>query len=273
MYEVTFLDYGNKVVVGLDNMVATVAVYITRCVLACLVEVLTTRLSRIIPPPLLAKTTMDDLDDTVEVDELDDADEFNNLDFDKEFSHVHPLDDSSGFRWLDPELPVEDQFTARGTFVDDSGQLYMQLHSSRRTVRVLRQLLNEKFSESEPDLAKTLSPLQECCARWRDGNWYRARFIKYLDKEHQRCFVVLVDYGNIYQVGVENIRCQIYGQRIPIQCLTAVLTGVEPVGGAWSQECLDHIQHRINYAKVEGNEKLRVKIVGESRCLPLEVLC
>ena len=79
-------------------------VYITRCVLACLVEVLTTRLSRIIPPPLLAKT---------------------------------------------------------------------------------------------------LSPLQECCARWRDGNWYRARFIKYLDKEHQRCFVVLVDYGNIYQVGVE----------------------------------------------------------------------
>ena len=27
-------------------------VYITRCVLACLVEVLTTRLSRIIPPPL-----------------------------------------------------------------------------------------------------------------------------------------------------------------------------------------------------------------------------
>ena len=101
---VTFLDYGNKVVVGLDNMVATVAVYITRCVLACLVEVLTTRLSRIIPPPLLAKT---------------------------------------------------------------------------------------------------LSPLQECCARWRDGNWYRARFIKYLDKEHQRCFVVLVDYGNIYQVGVE----------------------------------------------------------------------
>ena len=124
-----------------------------------------------------------------------------------------------------------------------------------------------------PLLAKTLSPLQECCARWRDGNWYRARFIKYLDKEHQRCFVVLVDYGNIYQVGVENIRCQIYGQRIPIQCLTAVLTGVEPVGGAWSQECLDHIQHRINYAKVEGNEKLRVKIVGESRCLPLEVLC
>ena len=150
LYEVTFLDYGNKVVVGLDNMVATVAVYITRCVLACLVEVLTTRLSRIIPPPLLAKT---------------------------------------------------------------------------------------------------LSPLQECCARWRDGNWYRARFIKYLDKEHQRCFVVLVDYGNIYQVGVENIRCQIYGQRIPIQCLTAVLTGVEPVGGAWSQECLDHIQHRTRWVR------------------------
>ena len=62
MYEVTFLDYGNKVVVGLDNMVATVAVYITRCVLACLVEVLTTRLSRIIPPPLYLKLILPDSD-------------------------------------------------------------------------------------------------------------------------------------------------------------------------------------------------------------------
>ena len=35
-------------------------VYITRCVLACLVEVLTTRLSRIIPPPLYLKS-MDEI--------------------------------------------------------------------------------------------------------------------------------------------------------------------------------------------------------------------
>ena len=191
LYEVTFLDYGNKVVVGLDNMVATAA--------------------------------------DIPSDEMEMVDYMVNV--------------------ASPDRVEETLGRRKRRSVTVTSRL--KPRKSRRLRSTNGEVLTTRLSRIIPPplLAKTLSPLQECCARWRDGNWYRARFIKYLDKEHQRCFVVLVDYGNIYQVGVENIRCQIYGQRIPIQCLTAVLTGVEPVGGAWSQECLDHIQHRTRWVR------------------------
>merc|ERR1719431_876580 len=191
----------------------------------------------------------------------------------QEFTDVVPLKYTDGFHWLDPELPSEKKFTARGTFVDESGQIYIQLHSHRHTVRVLKRLFNEKFNNSEACLEKDLAPLQECAVKWRDGNWYRARFIKYLDVEtdQKRGLVVLVDYGNMYQVRLKDIRTEIYAERIPIQSLRVVLAGVEPVGGVWTQQCLDLIQENINYAKLEGNEKLSVTVVNESRSLPLVV--
>jgi len=191
-----------------------------------------------------------------------------------EFSHVEPLQCSDNFKWLDPELPPSTQFSARGTFVDESGQIYMQLHSQRHTVRVVRKLLNEKFSNSQPDSSPSkLRHSQECCARWRDGNWYRARFIKSLDvdTEERESLVVLVDYGNMFRVREEDIRRTIYGQNIPIQSLRTVLARVRPVGDAWSQKCLDFIQEKINYARLGGNYKLRVKLEGTSQSQPLQV--
>jgi len=213
-----------------------------------------------------------EVDDTVEVYE-EFVDEMNNGVPVKEFSDVVPLKYSEVFRWLDPELPLENKFSARGTFVDESGQIYIQLHSHRHTVRVLRSLLNEKFNNSVACLEKNLAPLQECAVQWRDGNWYRARFIRYLDSEtdQKRGLVVLVDYGNMYLAKLKDIRAEIYADRIPIQSLRLVLAGVEPVGGVWTQQCLDLIQEKINYAKLEGNEKLSVTVVNESRSLPLLV--
>ena len=191
---------------------------------------------------------------------------------DLEFFHVEPLQCLDNFHWLDPELPSSTQFSARGTYVDESGQIYIQLNTQRHTVRVIRKLLNEKFSSSQPDTpARKLRHSQECCARWWDGNWYRARFIKYLDTEEQESLVVLVDYGNMFSVREEDIRRTIYGQHIPIQSLRIVLAGVRPMGDTWSQECLDWIQEKINYARMEGNYKMRVKLEGTSQSQPLQV--
>ena len=213
-----------------------------------------------------------ELDETVE-DYEEFVDEMNNEVAVKEFSDVVPLTEAEGVRWLVPVLPLENEFTVRGTFVDESGQIYIQLHSHRHTVRVLRMLLNEKFINSESSLDKDLKPLQECAVQWRDGNWYRARFIKYLDTDtdQKRGLVVLVDYGNMYQVKLKKIRTEIYADKIPIQCLRLVLAGVEPVGGVWTQPCLDFIQENINYARLDGNNKLSVTVVKESRSLPLLV--
>ena len=110
-----------------------------------------------------------------------------------EFSHVAAMDPNPGFRWLQPELPALKTFSARGILVDESGMIYMQLHSQRDTVRVLKRLLNEKFENSGPaQPAEEFQPGQEVCCKWKDGNWYRARFRGYLDSEGVRCQVVLV---------------------------------------------------------------------------------
>ena len=113
---------------------------------------------------------------------------------DNEFSHVVAMHPNPGFQWLQPELPALETFSARGILVDESGLIYMQLHSQRETVRVLKRLLNEKFENSKPaQLAEDFLPGQEVCCKWsRDGNWYRARFRGYLDSEGGRCQVVLV---------------------------------------------------------------------------------
>ena len=228
-------------------------------------------LTKLIATKVGVTDIMADLDETVEVEEGC-VDDMNNEVPVKEFSDVVPLKDAEAFRWLDPELPSKDQFSARGTFVDESGQIYIQLHSHRHTVRVLRRLLNEKFVNSEAGGEPDLAPLQECAVKWRDGSWYRARFIKYLDNgTEKRGLVVLVDYGNMYQVKLENIRTEIYAENIPIQCLRLVLAGVEPVCGVWTQECLDMIQEKINYARQEGNNKLSVTVVNMCRSLPLLV--
>ena len=50
-----------------------------------------------------------------------------------------------------------------------------------------------------------------------------------------------------------------------------MLAGVEPVGGVWTQPCLDFIHENINYARLEGNYKLTATLVKESRFLPLLV--
>ena len=46
-----------------------------------------------------------------------------------EFEHVLPMAASSTFQWLEPELPASREFLARGTYVDESGQIHLQLNS------------------------------------------------------------------------------------------------------------------------------------------------
>ena len=103
---------------------------------------------------------------------------------------------------MDPELPVSKRFEARGTFVDDSGQVYLHLHQQRATIRLVRRLLQEKFISSDPDCDRdSWRKLEECVVRWKGGLWYRARFIDYVggDSEAGEVVVLLVDYGNTFK--------------------------------------------------------------------------
>ena len=220
---------------------------------------------------LLDKTVEESLDDDDVVEES------------LEFGHVQPMTPSPRFRWPDPELPSEPSFLARGTYVDDAGQIYLQLHSHRRTIRTIKKILNEKLRDSRPDCAKeNFKEQQEVCVRWKDGDWYRGRFLGYQssrdgDSEtYDKAVVLLVDYGNMYLATVTtDLRSTIYAERVPVQVLQAVLHNIVPAGQpdreTWGENFLDYLNDEINYAQPGHNALLKVRLVGQGDSFPLPV--
>ena len=183
-------------------------------------------------------------------------------DFCREFDYVIAAESSNEFQWLDPELPGSRKFKAMATHVDSAGQIYLQLQSKRETVRVLKRLLKEKFGGSKGEICdrNSFHSGQECSVRWKDGNWYRGRFLRYgitevgeIDTE--KCHLLLVDYGNLYVASVTDVRSAIYGERIPVQAFRAVLHNLIPGNdGRWNESFLDWLMGTINYDKPGYND-------------------
>ena len=177
----------------------------------------------------------------------------------EDFSYVKPLQDTEGFHWLPPELPRKNVFKARGWFVDSSGQMFVQVYSQRQTLRLINKLLNQKFRDSPGDEVRgTFRVGQDCCALWRDGNWYRARVVSLQDGAH--CHLHLVDYGNFFRTKLTAIRPEVFAHRIPIQALRVELAGVRPLGpgNTWSDPALEFLEQEVL------NKKLKVELVDRS---------
>ena len=200
-----------------------------------------------------------------------------------EFCDVKKQDEPQTFQWLPPQLPESKEFSARGIFVDPSGQIYVQLNSLRHTAHALRKLLMEKFKNSPPDEDHKENPMiegQSCCAKWGDpkvdGGWLRGKFLHYTNSSRTRAKIYLVDYGNPFEADVrEEVRRDIYAARVPILAIRLELAEVTPLGlnGTFCDESLDIIQDKIAY-KIRGakkNRKLKVQVVGNSHKLPLRV--
>ena len=188
---------------------------------------------------------------------------------------------TEGCSWLPPSIPASLTFQARGTFVDVLGHIFVQLHENRNIVRTLESLLNEKFSNSSSDCAlDSFQPGQMCCARslrWSQaGTWYRARFLRY-DSQMELAVVFLIDYGDITMVNTSDLRSTIYGERVPSQALAIVLHNLLPIKfenetTPWDPECLDFIQHTVNYKRERMNRLIEVEVVGPTpTTLPLPV--
>ena len=191
-------------------------------------------------------------------------DMFPEVEEEDDFSSIQPLEDTDGFRWLSPQLPRKNRFKAVGRFVDGSGQMFVQVHAQRRTLRVVNKLLNQKFqdSSSSPDQVRgTLRVGQDCCALWRDENWYRARV---LTLQEGMAGVYLVDYGNFFQANLTDIRQEVFAHRIPVQVLRVELAGVRPLGpgNTWSDQALEFLAQQVQ------DKKIHVELVDRTRQPP-----
>ena len=164
------------------------------------------------------------------------------------------------FRWRDPVLPSTTTFLASCTFVDEVGQVYVQVEEAREECQQLRPRLEAAMERSLADCPReAFRPGQEVLARWwRDGRWYRARFLHHTPySDHAEAQVLFVDFGNCDKVQTSELRCQLFATDLPILALRVVLADVAPLGAFWSPDTIDFVHDRLN-----GARRAEVRVVG-----------
>ncbi|KAF5896519.1 tudor domain-containing protein 1 isoform X1 [Clarias magur] len=82
---------------------------------------------------------------------------------------------------------------------------------------------------------------EPCCARFKDGSWYRA-IVQSLD-ENGNAKVYFVDYGNTFEIQTAHLRAINPGLlKLPFQAICCWLAGCEPLGAEWSKDAVQKFQ-------------------------------
>jgi len=190
--------------------------------------------------------------------------------------------DPPSFRWKDPILPAAREFLARGTHVDNAGQIYMHLYEERHKFTELRRTLNKYYEFSQPDCdAKSFTLGQDVVARWQESpefpeEWYRARFISYQPgSQGTECCVYFVDWGNISQMKTSQLRKELIETDTPIFAFKTILSDVLSFDHKdWTHDSLSFIHEKINFENKNiqgGRNIIRVRTMSQTGKLPLLV--
>ena len=190
--------------------------------------------------------------------------------------------DPPSFRWKDPILPAAREFLARGTHVDNAGQIYMHLYEERHKFTELRRTLNNYYEFSQPDCdAKSFTPGQDVVARWQESldypvEWYRARFISYQPgTQGTECCVYFVDWGNISHMKTSQLRKELIETDTPIFAFKTILFDVLSFDHKdWTHDSLSFIHEKINFENKNtqgGRNIIQVRTMSKTGKLPLLV--
>ena len=189
-------------------------------------------------------------------------------------------DSYAGDPWTEAVLPSNTTYKARGTSVDQVGQIYMHLYEDRRKFREVRRQLAQHSSLLELDdlSEETLSRLEpgQAVLALYDGELHRATFHKYESSDSTRALVQYGDYGTLAWVDSKDIWTDVSSVReTPLLAFRTVLANVLPRGGDhWSNGTIDFIYNNIFYGNLkEGatHNKLQVQVLSDPSEEPLLV--
>lgn len=143
--------------------------------------------------------------------------------------------------WL-PAKPIDKTiFVGVPTYVDNNAVIYLHDVDKERTLNTMKKVINDKFADSQPLPSDTFySPSDPCLAKFHlDDQFYRAIVRKMISAS--RCKVQFVDYGNIEECDVKDLRKNVICGNIPIMANKFRLTNVaaKQHEGIWSVESLD----------------------------------
>ena len=193
---------------------------------------------------------------------------------------------SAGDPWTEVMLPTQTAFKARGTYVDDVGQIYMILYENRKKLReVRRQLIQltdvtdlEERSDLEEESLTRLQSGQAILALY-GGVLHRATFIKYSpasSSDTTRALVQYGDFGTLAVIDSKDIWKDTSNTRdIPLLAFRTVLANILPRhGGNWSNDAIDFIYHNIYYGNLKPgatHNNIKVQVLSDPSEEPLLV--
>ena len=148
--------------------------------------------------------------------------------------------------------------------VDSPGDLYVQLVDGEEKLNQLMENLAQYESSADGLRIDSVSKGQAVCAKYsEDEAWYRAEVI---DKEGSKINVLFVDYGNIEETSLENIR-ELKEEFItqPPFAIRCELNKVKPVEGDWSEESGVFLETQTTEKVLQCEF-----VVGNNVCLKLD---
>ncbi|KAM9273936.1 tudor domain-containing protein 6 isoform 2-T2 [Cariama cristata] len=160
---------------------------------------------------------------------------------------------------------------AQVSHLQDPSEFWLQLHEHRRPFRQLRQCMWNFYCHATKlnGAGWDLQPGSFCCARGKEGDFYRAVITRVLDSGLE---IHLVDRGNTETVD----RCAVKEllpefKELPALALKCCLAGVSPLGGSWSEASVSAFRQivlnkelKAHFLSMQG-DKYMVEIFDQSQ--------
>ncbi|XP_078032557.1 tudor domain-containing protein qin isoform X2 [Augochlora pura] len=148
--------------------------------------------------------------------------------------------------WLPAEDILEDTFIAVPTYLDHNCFLY--LHSKEQNkLSKIENKLQELYQNCEMESCDTVWAVGDICIAEYHANkkWYRGKVVQVLGNDVVQ--VQFVDYGNIEECYVGNIKKKVVLENIPIQCTKCLIHGLISAdgNGKWTTHELDQMHNLL----------------------------
>ena len=152
--------------------------------------------------------------------------------------------------WPAPPPILQPTVEATASYVDWDGHVYLRPRCHDQRLARVNSELSARYTDSSPGMEDSYWSVGEAAiVKWHiDNNWYRAFVIQVLPNH---CRVKIVDYGTESLALFTNMRKRTLQEveEVPVLCFPLTLAGVQPRGGAWTEEQLT-VFHELVVDKV-----------------------
>ncbi|XP_020807499.1 A-kinase anchor protein 1, mitochondrial [Drosophila serrata] len=113
------------------------------------------------------------------------------------------------------------------------------LHPSHPSLPMLQKQLYDSYTTMEAPQLPSIE-VSAVCVIAINGVWYRVQIVSIDADDEERCVVRFLDFGGYMNVSFTSLRqIRTDFMSVPFQATECILSNIEPIDGAWSQEAAE----------------------------------